>query len=557
MAKPSSPIEHVVVLMLENRSFDHMLGRLPGVNGVLARGGKVNPAFGNLLDPATPTSTRYAAGAPAKFAVASEDISKAGFGGPGHSYPDASVQVYGSKTPEAGISAKAAPLNGFVQNYLGELRAAGRSKPTTQEINEPMSTFTPAQVPVISQLAQEFCVCDQWFSEVPGPTEPNRLFMHAGTSVGLTHNPWEFQVPARTIYEELDKAGRDWAFFFFDINDAIVFPALKGRVDRMFQFAAFAQQCEAGSLPAYSFICPRYNDKGEDFANSQHAPYDIRYGEHFIADVYEALRAHPIWNKTLLVLTYDEHGGYYDHVSPPTTGVSSPDGLTSPTTYDKQQAKTNPAQSGYLLEPDYDFDFTRLGVRVPAVLISPWIKRGVVDSTRYQHTSVFAMLRDVFGIGALTKRDAQAKSFSSVLSLKTPRTDAPATLKRPAMPPPDRGHLAKPLTDRQKDLWPILSHLDGHKDSGKVTAPPPTRVAAQKYIEERLAAHEQFHRARRRKAVYQVTGRPGRYTWQLRGEDDVVLAKAPRTYPTRAAVEKVIGRLRDLAPHARQVDPKR
>jgi len=181
----------------------------------------------------------------------------------------------------------------------------------------------------------------------------------------------------------------------------------------------------------------------------------------------------------------------------------------------------------------------------------------VVDSTQYQHTSVFATLRDVFGIGALTKRDAQAKSFASVLSLKMPRTDAPATLKRPAMPPPDPGHLAKPLTDRQADLWPILSHLDGHKDSGKVTTPPRTRAAAQKYIEERLAAHEQFHRMRRRKAVYQVTGRPGRYSWQLRGDDGVVLAKAPRTYPTRLAVEKVIGRLRDLAPHARQTDPKR
>ena len=553
MANRQTRIEHVVVLMLENRSFDHMLGRLPGVNGLLGRDGRVNTAFANPADAETHGSKSYPAGTPAKYAVPSQDISRAGFGGPGHSFPDATQQLFGTRTATAAQVRQPAPLNGFVESYLGELRAAGRSQPSDPEIEEPMSSFAPVQLPVISRLAQEFCVCDQWYSEVPGPTEPNRLFVHAGTSMGLTHNPWQFPVTARTIYEELDAAGRDWAFYFFDINDAVVFPKLKPRIDRMLRFEAFAQQCAAGTLPAYSFVCPRYADKAGQFANSQHAPYDIRYGEHFIADVYEALRAHPIWEKTLLIVTYDEHGGYYDHVTPPVTGVSNPDGLVSPTQYDREQARANPNASGYLLKPGYVFDFTRLGLRVPALLISPWIARGLVDSTRYQHTSILATLRDLFGVGTLTKRDAEATSFSSVLSLKAPRTNTPATLKRPTLPAPDSGHLAKPPTDRQKDLWPILSHLDGHRDSGKVTKPPKTRAAAHAYIEERQAAHERFHRERRRKAAFEVVGRGHRYSWRLRDDTGAVVAHSATTFRSPQAAADHISRVRDLAPYARQV----
>jgi len=393
---------------------------------------------------------------------------------------------------------------------------------------------------------------------VPGPTEPNRLFAHAATAVGLTHNPWEFPVTARTIYEELDKAGRDWAFFFNDISDSAVFPQLKKRIDRLLRFDTFAQHCSAGSLPAYSFLCPRYNDAPGLFPNSEHAPFDIRYGDNLIADVYDALRASPIWDSTLLIVTFDEHGGYYDHVSPPATGVSNPDGLTSPTAYDRQQARKNPKANGYLLKPEYSFDFTRLGLRVPAVLVSPWIAKGVVDSTRYQHTSIFATLRDLFGIGTLTKRDAEARSFSTVLSLPRPRTNAPPTLNRPTLPKPDGQHLKRPPTQRQKDMWPILSHLDGHPHSGTVTRPPATRLAAHRYIEERLAAHERFHRERRRKAAYEVRRqRDGKYLWRLRGEDGAILAQSTKTFAQAEQAERDIARVRDVAPYARQVGGRR
>lgn len=544
-------IEYVVVLMLENRSFDHMMGTLPGVNGILASNGQPNPKYYNNATPADSTSAKYTAGEPAEYAIPAQDITKQGFGGPGHSFPDALVQMDAAAKTAADVS-DPAPLDGFISNYLGELRMAGRASPSTAEASEPMTTFTSMQAPVIYQLASEFCICDQWYSEVPGPTQPNRLFVHAGTSTGLVHNVWNLPINSQTIYQELDKSGLDWAFFYFDLSDSNSFPVLKARTDRVLQFNAFYQQASAGTLPTYSFLCPQYADgKDGSRANSQHAPYDIRYGENLMADVYEALRNGPLWNKTLFVITYDEHGGYYDHLTPP--GASSPDGLTSPTAYDKQQAQQDPNANGYLTKPNMQFNFNRLGLRVPAVLISPWIAKGTVDSTAYQHTSIFATLRDLFGIGSLTQRDAQAGSFISQLTkLNQPRTDAPAKLNRPPMPAADPSDMQLPLTERQKDLWPMLSLLDGHPDSGKVTKPAATRGQAYDYIQQRLQAHQQFHRARRRKAVYKITQANGKYAWQLHDEKGKPLATSTKTYASPQAAQADIEHLRDLAPFARQ-----
>ena len=270
-----------------------------------------------------------------------------------------------------------------------------------------------------------------------------------------------------------------------------------------------------------------------------------------MANVYEALRNGPLWDKTLLIVTYDEHGGYYDHVSPPAT--VSPDGLKSPTAYDKQQAAKDPKKSGWMVKPNMEFDFTRLGLRVPCLLVSPWIRKGTVDSTPYQHTSIFATLRDLFGVGSLTQRDAKAKSFASqLLTLSSPRSDAPVKLTRPTLPSADAATLKQPLTERQHDLWPLLSHLDGHEDSGTVTRPPRTRAKAADYIQERIDAHNQYHRDRRRKAEYEIYRSKGRYHWRLRDEFGKPLASSAKSYATVKAVEADLERMRDLAPAARQ-----
>lgn len=556
MPKAQGKIEHVVVLMLENRSFDHMLGLSKGRNGLLDVQGRPDARFFNLADPGDPGSKRYAAGPGAPFAIDPQDVNAQGFGGPGHSFPAANVQLYDAKDgPSADEAAAPAPLNGFVANYLSELRVQRPKQPTKAtdaEIEVPMLAFEPARLPTINQLAQQFCVCDQWYSEVPGPTEPNRLFMHAATSQGFVHNVWSRAYDVPTIYDRLDDAGHDWAFYYFDLSDSNSFPRLKKQTDRILKFDAFFAAAKGGALPTYSFLCPRYADAADGRANSQHAPYDVRYGEHLIADVYEALRASPLWEKTLLVVTYDEHGGFYDHVAPPTSGVSNPDGLTSPTADDKAAAAKSPARNGYLIQPSNSFDFSRLGLRVPTILVSPWIKKGAVDSTRYQHTSILATLHELFGTAPLTKRDAEAASFAARLAdLAAPRTDAPTTLVRPALPAdaaPTAAVLAQPTSSTVKELWPSLTHLDGHPDSGTVPPVRKTRGAAAKYIAERVAAHNAFHRARRRTAAFEVTGdKQGRYRWSLKGDDGRTLCASTRDYPTRAAALADVARLRDVA----------
>ncbi len=558
----NATIEHVVVLMLENRSFDHMLGLLPSprLNGLLAADGiTINRAFQNSVSgrPAGATTT-FPAQAGAGFTIDPEQIDKKGFGGPAHSFPAATEQLYGVNVAPAGPGP--AFGTGFAQSYLRQLQTdVHLAAPTDAQIAVPMEAFAAGQLPTLWQLAQAFCVCDNWYSEVPGPTQPNRLFVHAGTSAGFTHNVWSQAFAIGTVYDALDKAGRDWGVYYFDLRDTDSFPQVKKRVDRVQPFASFLAQATAGTLPSYSFLCPRYNEPQNTTdppPNSEHAPYDVRNGENLIADVYESLRSCPDWPRTLLVVTYDEHGGYFDHVMPPTTGVANPDGQNSPTAVDRQLAKQNPKQNGYLLQPDYQFDFTRLGVRVPTLLVSPWVAAGSAVKTRLQHTSILATLRDLYGIGTLTARDAQAASFAPALGLAAARNDAPAKLNRPALAPATEAAATAPLTQQQSDMWPLLSQLDGHKDSGKVVAEPATRRQAASYIAERITAHDRFHRERRRKAEYRVTrSASGKFAWQLRDENGKAVASSVGQYPSQAAAEAAIAKVRDLGPFARQTSP--
>src|SRR5260221_886964 len=335
MARTSS--EHVVVLMMKCRSFDHMLGLYPdkSIDGLYGADGRtISPSYKNYV---AGIATPYPAKAGAAYVTSHEQVDKKGFGGPAHTFPAATKQLYGTDAPTA--FPDPAPLSGFAQSYFDQLRADVRiPNPTDDQISVPMTAFEHGRLPVLWQLAQEFCICDHWFSEVPGPTQPNRLFVHAGTAAGFTHNVWSRSFANRTIYEELEKAGHDWAVFYFDLRDSDSFPQISKRTERVLRFDSFLAQAKAGTLPSYAFLCPRYNEPkqpGDLPPNSQHAPYDVRNGENLIADVYEALRNGPGWESTLLVVTYDEHGGYYDHVSPPATNVANPDGLISPTEDDK------------------------------------------------------------------------------------------------------------------------------------------------------------------------------------------------------------------------------
>jgi phospholipase C len=456
-------IEHVVVLMLENRSFDHFFGLRPGVNGLTGD-------ERNLLDPSKPESASnpaFPATGEAPFAI---DAGQ----GPGHSLNAANWQLCDSK---AGPSAQfPARNNGFARNYRDSLLHDHVGHPTHEQIAVVMQPFAPARLPAINALADAFCLCDAWYSEVPGPTQPNRLYLHMGTSAGYVHNVWQRLFDNRTIYNSLEEAGKTWATYDFDLNEVKQLSQANGDVSRFKRFSSFAADAEAGALPNYTFILPAFFNADVP-SNDQHAPHDVRYGDHLIADVYEALvRNAAAWKKTALIVTYDEHGGFYDHVVPP-AGVPNPDGINSP-----------PPQDNAAWVPHFAFD--RLGFRVPAVIASPWVKKGKVDSTRYQHTSVLATLKKLFGLGSfLTKRDASAAPFDHLFGeLSAPRTDSPATLPRPPLPPlPPRSDphnpANRPLDDIQLEVLHGINLLSVREEAvAGLESLPTTQGDAAEYI---------------------------------------------------------------------------
>ncbi|WP_172168385.1 alkaline phosphatase family protein [Paraburkholderia elongata] len=473
-------IDHVVVLMLENRSFDHIFGFRESVNGL--KGNEFN-----LPDPSEPQSDAnpaFQVDSNAPFAVLAGN-------GPGHSVNATNYQLVNDK---AGPSAGLPPSNnGFVRNYRDELRHDHVSNPDPNTLQVVMQSFSANSLPSINALADAFCVCDNWFSEVPGPTQPNRFYMQAATSTGFALNNWKRVLDVRTIYNALEDAGFSWATYAFDSNEVLEFSQVNGKTQNFKLFDnAFKADVAAGTLPNYSFIIPRFFNSRDaaaptgGLANSQHAPQDARYGDNLVADVYEALRGNPdVWAKSALIVTYDEHGGFYDHVAPPSQDVPNPDGLTSPTEGDPSFAPT--------------FAFDRLGIRVPAVIASPWVKAQRVDSTRYQHTSVLATLNRMFGLGGfLTARDASANSFEALFAeVAELRNDTPVTLPRAALPQitvaeDDPRHPAnQPLDPDQRDMLMRIYHLTQASQPATMTAAalPITQGDAHDFIRAAYKRH--------------------------------------------------------------------
>ncbi len=459
---PQDKIKHVVVLMMENRSFDHLFGFRPGVNGL--KGDEFN-----LLLPSQPQSLSnppFTVGAGAAYAISAGE-------GPGHSVNQTNVQLFGSKDTSG------QPTNsGFVAAYKSELGVDKVRNPSNADISAVMRSYSPAQLPVINGLADQFAICDNWHAEVPGPTQPNRLYLHAATSDGHALNAWSAKFDLKTIYQQVAEAGFTWATYEDDSNEVREFTPLLAPDAPFKQMTSFAGDCASGDLANYVFIAPRMlTDEAGHMVNSQHAPHDVRWGEYLIADVYEALRANAdVWNSTVLVVVYDEHGGFYDHVVPPP--ATNPDGKTSPTTGDPSYA------------PSFAFD--RLGLRVGAVLVSPWIPAGTVWSGQLQHTSVMKTARELFGIqGNLTLRDAEAASFAGLLSLDAPRADAPLTLTRPPLPdapaPADPAHPAhQPLDPLQLGMTQGVHHRTRalHPDETAELLPR-TQAEASTYIKSR------------------------------------------------------------------------
>jgi phospholipase C len=414
-------LKNIVVLMMENRSFDHMLGHAK------TDAWQIDGLTGN-------ETNQDSAGGIVQVS------SDAGYAGdftpdPGHSGFDTLTQLYGD--PNTSVM-KDPTMSGFVRSYEGKTG-------NPNDAHRIMKCFSPQKLPVLTNLAQQFCVCDRWFASIPGPTFPNRAFMHAATSIGRVDMGIDWRNLTTTIYERLAANKKDSVIYYHDSTMASTFNGLAGNPDFFGSFDDdFLAACNDNDLPPYSFIEPRFaNSSGGNgapafSASDQHPDHDVEEGEFLIQTVFKAIWKNPkVRNSTLLVIVYDEHGGLYDHVPPPTT--VNPDG----------KVWTN---NGLSLDPS--FDFTRLGVRVPAVLISPYIAPGTIDHRVYDHTSIIAtalklLLPNVANVN-LTLRDKNANTFEDNLTLAIPRTDTPDLGAGAKSQPPTAAQLAQPINDHLK-----------------------------------------------------------------------------------------------------------
>jgi phospholipase C len=402
MPNQLASIQHIVHLMLENRSFDHMLGFL------YSESGNVSPA-GQPFEGLTGTESNLdASGQP--VTVYQIDVTQpTGYfmpgADPGEGYVNTNQQLFGTTTAP---NPPAATNTGFVTNYASAIaydQANNYGIDSGTVASDIMGIFPPAALPVLSGLARGFAVCDHWYASVPTETMPNRAFACAATSQGHMDDATKsFTVP--TIFGLMTTHNVSWKIYGYTSSPLtrLDFPDTVSAPDTNFgEFKNFQADAAAGTLAAYSFLEPSWGSTG----NSQHPNYNVALGEQLIQQVYEALRGGPAWDQTLLIITYDEHGGCYDHVAPP-SGATPPDST----------------------QGEYGFDFTRFGVRVPAVLVSPLIAAGTVfrvpdGTTPLDHTSVLKTVETRWSLPALTARDAAAPDVGDVLTLTTPRTDDP------------------------------------------------------------------------------------------------------------------------------------
>jgi len=388
MTKIMDQIEHVVVLMMENRSFDNLLGWLYAKEGnkaphVIPSGS--SPYYeglgkGKFCNTSTKTNpqticasepTTTGPGQTNPFLVPDPD--------PGESFTDMTTQIFGTPNPGKKDTAN---MSGFLENYAS---VAGTSKAW-----QIMQSYSPEQVNVISKLARDFAVSDHWYASAPSQTWPNRGFVHTGSSDGHINNDYYEPYDITTIFNVMKNQGISWDIYS-DTSLALesltylqFAPKLFFHAGHFKVFSTFEKRCRAAEtassddkLPSYSFLEPRFMAIEGGMPNDYHPPHNVCRGEQFLARVYNAVKGSPYRDKILLVITFDEHGGCYDHQAPPHNAVAPEPGAVS--------------RHG-------NFHFNRFGVRVPTIVISSYVQPGTVfrapGDTPYDHTSILATLRD-------------------------------------------------------------------------------------------------------------------------------------------------------------------
>jgi len=465
MAAGLDALKHMVVLMMENRSFDHMLGFAQNATWPIdgLKGDETNKDSAGGFAQVT-SDARY-----------SGDFNP----DPGHSVFATLTQIYGDpKTPVTQVPT----MTGFVRSYEEMTH-------DPQKAHRIMKCFSPDKVPVLAALAQQFAICTQWFSSIPGPTFPNRAFAHGATSVGRVDMGVDWLGMSKTIYELFAENNLDSRIYYHDSTMAMTFKGLMNQGQYFDLFDDFVSDCNKNRLPVYTFIEPRYANSQDPSTNTflsasdQHPDHNVEEGELLIERVFKAVWGNPaVRNSTLLVIVYDEHGGLYDHVPPPAS--VNPDG--------KKWAGSNDSQ-------DPPFDFTRLGVRVPAVLISPYIPAGTIDDTVYDHASLIATASKLFLRNAantfLTERDHKANTFEDNLTLDQPRTD-PITFT-PTAAAQIAAQLDAPINDHLRKLVEATSLLEKRVlPVSEQTGQDPNNIQTERQASAyMLAVHEKLRNA--------------------------------------------------------------
>jgi phospholipase C len=380
-------INHIVVLMLENRSFDHMLGYLKLEAGLPVDG--LEASMSNTHAGKTYKVHHL----PSTKLTDDQD--------PGHSGADVKEQVANGNA-------------GFVSNYA-------KHNPRDPKRDTVMGYHNGTDLPIYDHLVREYAVCDRWFCSVPGATWPNRLYAVCGKASGSKDNRRNPLYSVPSFARELDRSRVSWCWYAHEyvatlrLTDDRYRLSLSTNNFRYFDRRtailgrSFIEHAARGELPAVSWIDPNFVDfdlLGPSGSNDDHPPSDVKAGQELVLKLYTALTSSPQWSKTLLVITYDEHGGFFDHVPPPAAKDDSP-------------------------------AFRTYGPRVPALVVSPWIPRGLVSSEVYDHTSLIKTILLRFcrradgSIPNLGARVANANHLGGLLTLGTARKAPKAEALKP------------------------------------------------------------------------------------------------------------------------------
>ena len=353
-----APFDHVVVLMMENRSFDHFLGWLPGANGRQA-GLAYTDTKGNTY-PTYPLAP---------------DWQGCGYADPDHSWEGGVKQLNGGRVD--GFLKTAAPGDTF-----------------------PAGFYRQADLPVLSALATQYTVSDNYFCSILAETYPNRFYQHSAQTDRDHNNTNTATMP--TIWDRMI-GGLTGTYYHSDLPFLALWGTRYASIMRDYQL--FKADCLAGTLPNLAFVDPSFNGETQGLSNDSHPHGDVRAGEALIAEVYHAVRSSPNWSRTILVINFDEWGGFFDHVVPPRVIDNHVDPSPGP-------------------HPDY----RQLGFRVPNIVVSPFSPKGLVVSggAPFEHTSVLKMLEWRWGLAPLTQRDANARNLAEMLDFSLARTDQPA-----------------------------------------------------------------------------------------------------------------------------------